>query len=144
MDKQELKNLILLGENVNTELKLAEASLPKNIFETVCAFLNTIGGTIILGVNDEKEIVGIEKDKIEKLKKDFSTMCNNEQILKPTIISELKEAKINGKVILYAHIDEANCIHKYKGKVFVKIMAGILALLMVAGTGITLVYALMA
>lgn len=31
-----------------------------------------------------------------------------------------------------------------KGQVFVKIMAGILALLMVAGTGITLVYALMA
>lgn len=31
-----------------------------------------------------------------------------------------------------------------KGKLFVKIMAGVLALLMVAGTGITLVYALMA
>lgn len=29
-----------------------------------------------------------------------------------------------------------------KGQVFVKIMAGVLALLMVAGTGITLVYAL--
>lgn len=31
-----------------------------------------------------------------------------------------------------------------KGQIFVKIMAGILALLMVAGTGITLVYALIA
>ena len=31
----------------------------------------------------------------------------------------------------------------YKGEIFVKIMAGILAVLMVAGTGITLVYALM-
>lgn len=31
-----------------------------------------------------------------------------------------------------------------KGEIFVKIMAGVLALLMVAGTGITLVYALMA
>ena len=30
-----------------------------------------------------------------------------------------------------------------KGQVFVKIMAGILAVLMVAGTGITLVYALL-
>lgn len=29
-----------------------------------------------------------------------------------------------------------------KGQVFVKIMAGILAILMVAGTGITLIYAL--
>ena len=31
-----------------------------------------------------------------------------------------------------------------KGQIFVKIMAGVLAVLMVAGTGITLVYALMA
>lgn len=31
-----------------------------------------------------------------------------------------------------------------KGQIFVKIMAGVLALLMLAGTGITLVYALMA
>lgn len=30
-----------------------------------------------------------------------------------------------------------------KGQVFVKVMAGILAVLMLAGTGITLVYALM-
>lgn len=30
-----------------------------------------------------------------------------------------------------------------KGQVFVKIMAGVLAVLMIAGTGITLVYALM-
>ena len=30
-----------------------------------------------------------------------------------------------------------------KGEIFVKIMAGVLALLMVAGTGVTLVYALM-
>lgn len=30
-----------------------------------------------------------------------------------------------------------------KGQIFVKIMAGVLALLMVAGTGVTLVYALM-
>lgn len=30
-----------------------------------------------------------------------------------------------------------------KGKIFVKIMAGVLAILMVGGTGITLVYALM-
>ena len=30
-----------------------------------------------------------------------------------------------------------------RGRIFVKIMAGILALLMVAGTGVTLVYALL-
>ena len=64
-----IKNIILLGENVNTELKEAENGLPKSIFETVCSFLNTTGGYIILGANDQKEIVGINREIIEKIKK---------------------------------------------------------------------------
>ena len=56
MDKN-IKNIILLGENVNTELKEATNSLPKSVFETVCSFLNTTGGYIILGVNDKKKLL---------------------------------------------------------------------------------------
>ncbi len=47
--QNKIKELISLGENVNTEFKLASNKLPKNLFETVCGFLNTIGGYIILG-----------------------------------------------------------------------------------------------
>lgn len=115
-----LKNIILLGENVNTELKEATYGLPKNIFETVCAFLNTTGGYIILGVNDEKEIVGIKKELIEKIKKDYITQCNNKEILIPTIISELCEIEIEGKTLLYTHIEESTEIHKCKGKIFIR------------------------
>lgn len=71
--EENIQNIILLGENVNTELKEANNGLPKSIFETVCSFLNTTGGYIILGVNDKKEIVGIKEELIEKIKKDFTT-----------------------------------------------------------------------
>lgn len=67
--QENINNIILLGENVNTELKEANNGLPKNIFETVCAFLNTTGGFLILGVNDKKEIIGIKRELIEKIKK---------------------------------------------------------------------------
>ena len=50
--KENIKNIILLGENVNTELKEATNWLPKSAFESVCSFLNTTGGYIILGAND--------------------------------------------------------------------------------------------
>ncbi len=118
--EENIKNIILLGENVNTELKEANNGLPKSIFETVCSFLNTTGGYIILGVNDKKEIVGIKEELIEKIKKDFTTQCNNKEIINPTILSELHEIKIKGKILLYTHIEESNEIHKYKGKVFIR------------------------
>ena len=55
-----IETLIDMGENVNMEFALSTNELPKNLFETVCAFLNTTGGDIILGVNDKKEIIGID------------------------------------------------------------------------------------
>ena len=44
-----------------TELKKNE-KLGFPIAKTICAFANTEGGTIVIGVNDKKEIIGLEKD----------------------------------------------------------------------------------
>ena len=55
--EENIKNIILLGENVNTELKEATNGLPKSVFESVCSFLNTTGGDIILGANDKKKLL---------------------------------------------------------------------------------------
>ena len=118
--QEQIKKLILEGENMNTELKLASKSLPKNLFETVCAFLNTIGGTIILGVNDKREIIGIEKEYIDSLKKDFITQCNNDEVMNPTIFCELNEIEIDGHTLLYANIEKSKSVHKTKNKVFVR------------------------
>lgn len=79
--QEEIKNIISIGENTNIEFKLASSTLPKSIFETVCAFLNTAGGYIILGVSDNKEIIGIKEENIANLKKDFTTKCNNGEYL---------------------------------------------------------------
>lgn len=113
-----LKDIIALGENVNTELKEAKSNLPKNLFETVCSFLNTTGGYIILGVNDKKEIIGVDKEYVDKLKKEYATMCNNKNIIEPTIISALSEIIVEGKTLLYTYIDESDEIHKCKNKVY--------------------------
>ena len=90
------------------------------MFESVCSFLNTTGGYVILGANDKKEIIGIKEELIEKIKKDYTTQCNNKEVINPTILSELHEIKIDGKILLYTHIEESTEIHKCKGKVFVR------------------------
>lgn len=56
-----LEKIISIGEIITTEFKESKSTLPKGLFETVCAFLNTKGGYIFLGVNDNREIVGIDE-----------------------------------------------------------------------------------
>ncbi|NOX17808.1 MAG: ATP-binding protein, partial [Chlorobi bacterium] len=64
MKIEEIRNIIINGENICAEFKISMNKLPSNLFETVCAFLNTKGGVILLGVDDNGNILGIEKENV--------------------------------------------------------------------------------
>ncbi len=49
-------------------LKKQKKDFPNDAFETICAFLNTDGGTLILGVEDDGTIKGVNPDSIDNIK----------------------------------------------------------------------------
>ena len=59
MTETELLNLINGGENIQVEFKKSTSEITKDVYDTVCSFSNRDGGTIILGVKDDGEILGI-------------------------------------------------------------------------------------
>ena len=58
--------------------------LNKNVFETICAFLNRNGGHLILGVNDNGKVRGILKSAVQGIIDKLVTSGNNPQKLNPT------------------------------------------------------------
>ncbi len=54
--EQQLRDLIHQGEGISTEFKACRAQLSRDVYETVCAFLNRHGGTILLGVQDSGKV----------------------------------------------------------------------------------------
>lgn len=62
--REELERLVFQGEGMTLEFK---GELPPNgrdsrAMKTVCAFANSRGGTILFGVNDDGQVVGIGAD----------------------------------------------------------------------------------
>jgi len=41
--------------------------LNKNVYESVCAFLNRNGGHLILGIKDNGTICGVDTDEIDNI-----------------------------------------------------------------------------
>tara|TARA_Y100000310_G_scaffold345693_1_gene468350 strand:+ start:3719 stop:4816 length:1098 start_codon:yes stop_codon:yes gene_type:complete len=71
----ELISLIKRGENDNLEFKETlrknvhtgeiDKRIERSVLKTIVAFLNSAGGTLLIGVNDYGEIKGIERDGFE-------------------------------------------------------------------------------
>lgn len=53
--------------------------------------LNRNGGHIFLGVDDNKEIVGVYRDYVDSMKRDFANLCNNSEKISPTVHLEAKQ-----------------------------------------------------
>ncbi|MFZ4428532.1 MAG: helix-turn-helix domain-containing protein [Saprospiraceae bacterium] len=54
----DIKLLVSAGEGYNAEFKVAVPSKVKDLSEEICAFANASGGTLLIGVNDNNQIVG--------------------------------------------------------------------------------------
>jgi ATP-dependent DNA helicase RecG len=88
MNIQYVKNLLVQGEGTSVEFKECRTSINRSVYETVCAFLNRMGGEILLGVSDTGVVTGIDPDKIEPIKKYFVTSLNNSTKLSPTYLRQ--------------------------------------------------------
>ncbi len=117
-DIDKIKKLITDGEGLTVEFKESRNSLNKDAYDTVCAFLNRHGGTILLGVDDNKNIVGVELDFVQTIKEDFVTTVNNPQKINPPTYLSVDQVEIDGKIILYIYVPESSQVHRCGAKIF--------------------------
>lgn len=54
MNENGIEEMLLNGECVTLECKRAKTEVPKSVWETYSAFANTIGGVILLGIENFK------------------------------------------------------------------------------------------
>lgn len=103
MKRSELKELIEGGENIHCEFK-RKFSTTEKISREMIAFANTKGGFILFGVDDNKEIVGVESEKSEsELIKDAAL-----NYCEPPLEFNLEYIDMNGKEVVVAEIPESD------------------------------------
>ena len=118
MNVENLKKLISSGESITVEFKESKNKLNRDLYESVCSFLNRHGGHIILGVKDNGEILGVDKESASQLKKDFATSLNNPTKLNPIFYLNIDDFELDGKTILYINIPESSQVHRCNGKIY--------------------------
>ncbi|MDR3306115.1 MAG: putative DNA binding domain-containing protein [Endomicrobium sp.] len=121
---EQIKSLLSQGEGISVEFKECSKGIGNSVYETVCAFLNAKGGDILLGVNDNGEVVGISKEKAESLKQNFVNSVNNTSKLAPTFCLNVDKAVVNGKSILHIFVPESSQVHRCNSRIFIRNNSG--------------------
>ena len=73
---------------------------------------------LIHGGEDNGEILGLEEDKIDKVKKEFVTSVNNENKMYPPLYLTPVEYEIDGKFILYIRVPAAQDVCRCNGRIY--------------------------
>ena len=106
MNEHTLYQLLEGLEWKDLELKESRSAVPDSVYETVSAFLNTEGGHIVLGVNDEREIVGVID--VDKIQGEFiGQLQNPERFGCPVSFEDYLKTHEDKNVLIF-YIPEAN------------------------------------
>ena len=77
MNIETLENILKVGETTCIEFKRAGDGAKNDTFETVCSFLNRLGGDILLGVTDNGEVIGIPENSVEQIIRNIINVTND-------------------------------------------------------------------
>lgn len=104
-------NIEKYKENNRIEAKKAVGGLPRSIWETYSAFANTLGGVILLGVEEhpDKSLHPVELPDPERLVREFWNVVNNISKVSVNILSDkdVTIEKVGGKRIVAINVPRA-------------------------------------
>lgn len=115
MTQEKLIKLLKQGESEGIEFKEGT----KNVAKTICAFSNTQGGYILIGINDEGSVVGV-KNKYQTVKQKIS---NEAQSIYPSPHIAISSLKIDKKTIVVIEIKKIDKLFSVGNVVYIRLGA---------------------
>jgi len=94
MTAEGIKELVLSGEGFHAEFKISVPSKLKELSSEVCAFANSAGGTVLIGVDDSNIIQGVTIDNSKR-----SSIQNSIREISPPLNCNLEIVNVDGKNI---------------------------------------------
>lgn len=116
----QLVEKIHLGEDSTIEFK-RELPGRQSLADEIAAFANTRGGAILIGVvhvGDHGEIVGIDREMLERIEKTVIEICQDS--IKPPVLIFTEKLRIEGKNLLKIEAPRSMFVHKTSNGYFIR------------------------
>ncbi len=113
----ELIEKISLGEDATIEFK-REMPRRSNLADEIAAFANARGGVILIGVDDNREIVGLDRQALDKAEKTVVEICQDS--IDPILLIFTEKLRIDDKNLLKIEVPRSLFVHKTANGYFIR------------------------
>jgi ATP-dependent DNA helicase RecG len=120
MTASDIEKIITQGEGISVEFKEAKEKVPTSFYETVVSFANTVGGTILLGVDDDGNITGINAAKKADYLKNIATALKSTDKINPVLFVNSTAIEHEGKMIIAVQIPASSQVHDHTGRIYIR------------------------
>lgn len=108
--------LTLEGEGTQIEYKTCTEEISESLYESVCSFLNHTGGQILVGVQNDGTVIGVNPDKAERLKADIINCINNPELFLPCPYFTPRIMEMDDKTVMQLDIPCGQYVYRFKGR----------------------------
>ena len=113
----ELIEKISLGEDATIEFK-REMPRRSNLADEIAAFANARGGVILIGVDDNREIVGLDRQALDSAEKTVVEICQDS--IDPILLIFTEKLRIDDKNLLKIEVPRSLFVHKTANGYFIR------------------------
>ncbi|MBI4447880.1 putative DNA binding domain-containing protein [Candidatus Woesearchaeota archaeon] len=118
MEVNQIISIIEGGETQEVEFKQSFHSA-QEVSRAICALANTLGGILLIGVSDKKEIAGVQSNT-DTLQQQLSAA--NQSVI-PTPLISVEVHKVKEKIVLAVIVQKSpdNSYHTFHGAIYVRV-----------------------
>lgn len=113
----ELTEKIYLGEDSTIEFK-RELPHRESLADEIAAFANASGGVILIGVDDDSEIVGMDRQDLDRTERTMVEICRDS--IDPMVHILTEKLRIDDKNLLKIEVPRSPYVHKSANGYFIR------------------------
>ena len=118
MTTELMRQLLSKDEKITIEYKECQNGIYDDVYETVCSFSNRYGGYIIMGVKDSGIPIGLNRNMIKDMKKNFVNQLNNPDKMSPTLYLSIEELEYDGMMLLWVYVPPTSTVEKCANRIY--------------------------
>ena len=113
----ELTEKIYLGEDSTIEFK-RELPHRESLADEIAAFANASGGVILIGVDDDSEIIGMDRQDLDRTERTVVEICRDN--IDPMVHIITEKLRIDDKNLLKIEVPRSPFVHKTPNGYFIR------------------------